>query len=80
MPRLRIATEFEEYLIPWMHIALVKSDRSRKLIEIHTTLGLIFSITSRQSQNHLYALLQLERVKVIYPINGVTIKIQKVEL
>lgn len=73
MPRLRILTELEEFLIPWVHVTLVKSDRSFRVIDIHTSLGITFSIVSRTPQNNLFGLLQVERVKCVYPIEGVKI-------
>ena len=74
LPRLRIVTELEEYLIPWVHVALVKSDRSFRVIEIHTSLGISFTIASATPQQPLYGMLQLERVRCIYPIEGVSVK------
>ncbi len=58
MLRIRIITEFKEYRFPsWAHLALIKSDRVCKVIEIHTILWLTFTIAPRKSQNLLYALL-----------------------
>ena len=74
LPRLRIVTELEEYLIPWVHVALVKSDRSFRVIEIHTSLGISFTIASATPLQPLYGMLQLERVRCIYPIEGVNVK------
>ena len=74
LPRLRIVTELEEYLIPWVHVALVKSDRSFRVIEIHTSLGISFTIASATPLQPLYGMLQLERVRCIYQIEGVSVK------
>lgn len=74
MPRIRIVTELENYLVPWMHITLIKTDPSRKIIEIETSMGITFSIVSRTRQDALCALLQLERVKMIRPAEGVRVK------
>ena len=74
MPRIRIVTELENYLVPWMHITLIKTDPSRKIIEIETSMGITFSIVSRTRQDALCALLQLERVKMIRPAAGVRVK------
>ena len=67
-------TELEEYLIPWVHVALVKSDRSFRVIEIHTSLGISFTIASATPQQPLYGMLQMEYVKTIYPIEGVKVE------
>ena len=74
MPRIRIVTELENYLVPWVHITLIKTDPSRKIIEIETSMGITFSIVSRTRQDALCALLQLERVKMIRPVDGVKVK------
>lgn len=74
MPRIRIVTELENYLVPWLHITLIKTDPSRKIIEIETSMGITFSIVSRTRQDALCALLQLERVKMIRPAEGVRVK------
>lgn len=79
LPRLRIVTELEEYLIPWVHVALVKSDRSFRVIEIHTSLGISFTIASATPLQPLYGMLQLERVRCIYPIEGVRITTTSVQ-
>lgn len=74
MPRLRVVTELEEFLIPWVHVALVKADRSFRVIEIHTLLGVSFTIVAAVPQKQLYGMLQLERVRCIYPVEGVSVK------
>ena len=73
MPRIRIVTELENYLVPWVHITLIKTDSSRKIIEIETSMEISFSIVSRTRQDALCALLQLERVKMIRPVEGVRV-------
>ncbi len=75
MPRLRMVTELEEFLIPWVHISLIKYESSYRIIEIHTSLGMTFLVRSTSSQKKLCELLQLERVRCIYPIDGVTVKV-----
>ena len=75
LPRLRVVTELEEFLIPWVHVALVKSDRSFRVIKIHTSLGVSFTIAAAAPQKQLYGMLQLERVRCIYPVDGVNIKV-----
>ena len=71
---LRSYPELENYLVPWMHITLIKTDPSRKIIEIETSMGITFSIVSRARLDALCALLQLERVKMIRPAEGVRVK------
>ena len=75
MPRLQIVTEFQIFVIPWHAISLIQSDPSKKIIELFTTFGLHFKICSQQKLDDLLALLQLERVKIIYPIEGVTVNV-----
>ena len=79
LPRLRVVTKLEEFLIPWVHVALVKSDRSFRVIEIHTSLGISFTIASATPLQPLYGMLQLERVRCIYPIEGVRITTTSVQ-
>lgn len=74
LPRLRVVTMLEEFLIPWVHVALVKADRSFRVIEIHTSLGVSLTIAAAVPQKQLYGMLQLERVRCIYPAEGVNIK------
>ena len=77
MPRLQIVTEFQTFVIPWHAVSLIQSDPSKKIIELFTTFGFQFKICSQQKLDDLLALLQLERVKFIYPIEGVTISVHK---
>ena len=65
LPRLRVVTELEEFLIPWVHVALMKSDRSFRVIEMHTSLGDSFTIAAAVPQQQLIGMLQLERVRCI---------------
>ena len=51
-----------------------KSDRSFRVIEIHTSLGISFTIASATPLQPLYGMLQLERVRCIYQIEGVSVK------
>ena len=51
----------------------------KKIIELFTTFGYSFKICSRQKLDDLFALLQLERVKIIYPIEGITVSVYKEE-
>ncbi len=74
LPRLRLVTEQKDHLIPWVHVALVEADRSCRVISIHTSLGVSFTIASAAPLKELYAMLQVERVKSIYPIDGVSVK------
>ena len=77
MPRLQIVTELQTFVIPWHAVSLIQSDPSKKIIELFTTFGLHFKICSQQKLDDLLALLQLERVKIIYPIEGVTVNVHK---
>ena len=77
MPCLQIVTEFQTFVIPWHAVSLIQSDPSKKIIELFTTFGFQFKISSQQKLNDLLALLQLERVKIIYSIEGVTISVHK---
>ena len=77
MPRLQIVTEFQTFVIPWHAVSLIQSDPSKKIIELFTTFGLHFKICSQQKLDDLLALLQLERVKIIYSIEGVTVNVHK---
>ena len=77
MPRLQIVTEFQTFVIPWHAVSLIQSDPSKKIIELFTTFGLHLKICSQQKLDDLLALLQLERVKIIYSIEGVTVNVHK---
>ena len=77
MPRLQIVTELQTFVIPWHAVSLIQSDPSKKIIELFTTFGFQFKICSQQKLDDLFALLQLERVKMIYPIDEVTITVHK---
>ena len=77
MPRLQIVTDFQTFVIPWHAISLIQSDPSKKIIELFTIFGFQFKICSQQKLDNLLALLQLERVKMIYPIDEVTITVHK---
>ena len=77
MPRLQIVTEMQTFVIPWHAVSLIQSEPSKKIIELFTTFGFQFKICSQQKLDNLLALLQLERVKIIYPIDGVSISVHK---
>ena len=77
MPRLQIVTKLQTFVIPWHAVSLIQSDPSKKIIELFTTFGLHFKICSQQKLDDLLALLQLERVKIIYSIEGLTITVHK---
>ena len=77
MPRLQIVTELQTFVIPWHAVSLIQSDPSKKIIELFTTFGFQFKICSQQKLDNLLALLQQERVKMIYPIDEVTITVHK---
>ena len=77
MPRLQIVTELQTFVIPWHAVSLIQSDPSKKIIELFTTFGFQFKICSQQKLDNLLALLQQERVKIIYPIDGAVISVHK---
>ena len=77
MPRLQIVTDLQTFIIPWHAVSLIQSDPSKKIIELFTTFGFQFKICSQQKLNNLLALLQQERVKIIYPIDGAVISVHK---
>jgi len=73
MPRLRISTGFAERLIPWYSVLEVRVDLTYRMFEILLAGETVCRIRSQKPQEELYANLQLERVKVIYPVEGVTV-------
>lgn len=78
MPRLRISTGMEERLIPWYSVLEVRVDSNFRMFEILLAGGTICRIFSRRPQKELYANFQLERIKVIYPIECVTVSFEDV--
>ena len=76
MPRLRISDGVSERLIPWYSILEVHVDSTFRLFELYLAGDVVCRIISRRPQQELYANLQLERVKVIFPVTSVSVKFE----
>ncbi len=76
MPRIRISNGIDERLIPWYSVLEVHVDAGFRIFEIYLAGDTVCKIISRCPQPELYANLQLERVKVIYPVAGVSISFE----
>ena len=76
MPRLRISDGVSERLIPWYSILEVHVDSTFRLFELYLAGDVVCRIISQRPQQELYANLQLERVKVIYPVASVSVKFE----
>ena len=76
MPRLRIATETAERMIPWYSILEVHVDTTFRIFELYLAEETVCTVVSKKPQPGLYANLQLERVKMISPVAGVTIRFE----
>ena len=76
MPRLRISDGLSERLIPWYSILEVHVDATFRLFELYLAGDVVCRIISQRPQQELYANLQLERVKVIYPVASVSVKFE----
>ena len=76
MPRVRITNGINERLIPWYSILEIHVDATYRLFELYLAGDVVCKIISRRPQPELYAHLQLERVKVIYPVAGVSVSFE----
>ncbi|MBR4663836.1 MAG: hypothetical protein IKO93_08180, partial [Lentisphaeria bacterium] len=76
MPRLRISDGVSERLIPWYSILEVHVDSTFRLFELYLAGDVVCRIISQRPQQELYANLQLERVKVIFPVASVSVKFE----
>ena len=76
MPRVRISNGINERLIPWYSILEIHVDATFRLFELYLAGDVVCKIISRRPQPELYAHLQLERVKVIYPVAGVSVSFE----
>ena len=76
MPRLRISDGVSERLIPWYSVLEVHVDATFRLFELYLAGDVVCRIISRRPQQELYANLQLERVKVIYPVANVAVSFE----
>ena len=76
MPRLRISDGVSERLIPWYSILEVHVDSTFRLFELYLAGDVVCRIISRRPLGGLYADLQQERVKVIFPVASVSVKFE----
>lgn len=76
MPRLRISDGVSDWLIPWYSVLEVHVDSTFRLFELYLAGDVVCRIISRRPQEGLYADLQQERVKVIYPVANVSVKFE----
>ena len=76
MPRVRISNGINERLIPWYSILEIHVDATYRIFEIYLAGDVVCKIISRRPQPELYAHLQLERVKVIFLVSGVSISFE----
>ena len=70
MPHLRISDGVSERLIPWYSVLEVHAD------ELYLAGDAVCRIISRRPQEGLYADLQQERVKVIFPAASVSVSFE----
>ena len=76
MPRLRISDGVSERLIPWYSLLEVHVDSTFRIFELYLAGNVVCRIISRHPQQELYANLQLERVKVIFPVASVSVRFE----
>ena len=76
MPRLRISDGVSERLIPWYSVLEVHVDSTFRLFELYLAGDVVCRIISQRPQEGLYADLQQERVKVIFPVASVSVKFE----
>ena len=76
MPRLRISDGVSERLIPWYSILEVHVDSTFRLFELYLAGDVVCRIISQRPLGGLYADLQQERVKVIFPVASVSVKFE----
>ena len=79
MPRLRISDGVSERLIPWYSILEVHVDATFRLFELYLAGDVVCRIISQRPQEGLYADLQQERVKVIFPVASVSVKFENMK-
>ena len=77
MPRVRISNGVSERLIPWYSILEIHVDSTFRLFELYLAGDVVCRIISRCPQQELYANLQLERVKVIFPVVNVSVTFEE---
>ena len=76
MPRLRISDGVSERLIPWYSVLEVHVDSTFRLFELYLAGDVVCRIISQRPLGGLYADLQQERVKVIFPVASVSVKFE----
>ena len=76
MPRLRISDGVSERLIPWYSVLEVHVDATFRLFELYLAGDVVCRIICRRPLGGLYADLQQERVKVIFPVASVSVKFE----
>ena len=80
MPRLRISDGVSERLIPWYSVLEVHVDSTFRLFELYLAGDVVCRIISRRPLVGLYADLQQERVKVIFPVASVSVKFEDLKV
>ena len=80
MPRLRISDGVSERLIPWYSILEVHVDSTFRLFELYLAGDVVCRIISWKPQEGLYADLQQERVKVIFPVANVSVSFEELKV
>ena len=80
MPRLRISDGVSERLIPWYSVLEVHVDATFRLFELYLAGDVVCRIISRKPQEGLYADLQQERVKVIFPVANVSVSFEDLKV
>ena len=80
MPRVRISNGINERLIPWYSILEIHVDATFRLFELYLAGDVVCRIISRKPQEGLYADLQQERVKVIFPVANVSVSFEDLKV
>ena len=78
MPRLRISDGVSERLIPWYSVLEVHVDSTFRLFELYLAGDVVCRIISQRPLGGLYADLQQERVKVIFPVASVSVRFEDI--
>ena len=80
MPRLRISDGVSERLILWYSLLEVHVDSTFRIFELYLAGDVVCRIISRKPQEGLYADLQQERVKVIFPVANVSVSFEDLKV
>ena len=78
MPRLWISDGVSERLIPWYSILEVHVDSTFRLFELYLAGDVVCRFISRLPLGGIYADLQQERVKVIFPVASVSVRFEDI--